>query len=740
MVPTALRANQLATPPAATASAPALRLDCPAWASLHLAVLAALGLAAPATRADGTDLEPVVIVVGDRMRLDTIPGSADVLDHEILVESRVLTINEALRKVPGLLARDEEGMGLRPNIGVRGLNPTRSSKVLLLEDGIPLAYAPYGDNASYYHPPVERFDRIEVLKGSGQILFGPHTVGAVINYITPPVPDEATGRLVAAVGSKDYREVHAQFGDRYGDTGFVAHGTYKQADGARENMNFEVADLNLKVVHELSERQAVTLRGSWYDESSQVTYSGLTLAEWRDDPFQNPFRNDHMYAQRWGTSATHRLELNPAVTFTTNAYYTYFNRDWWRQASNSSQRPNDSSDPACGGMANLLTTCGNEGRLRQYWTAGLEPRVQVQHGLFGVDNVTEAGVRYHYEDQYRVQANGDTPRSRQPGTGVNAGIKEDSDRNVEAMSGFVQNRFDFERWSLTPGVRFESVDYERTNNQTGAVGRSSVDEVIPGLGVTVDVGGATVLFAGVHRGFAPPGVADVVTSTGGSVDLDAELSWNYELGVRGTPRDGLSYEATLFRMDFENQIVPASVAGGSGATLTSAGETLQQGLELAAQASSTAFAEWPVEAFGRVSYTWLADAEYVGERYSSIPGFSQVRVTGNRLPYAPEHLLVGTVGVRAPFGLEVALEGVYTSAAYTDDLNTVDVVANGQRGRIPGYTVWNLTANYTLSAGCDCTLYATAKNLGDKLYVADMSRGLIPGMPRVVQAGFELRF
>jgi Fe(3+) dicitrate transport protein len=109
------------------------------------------------------------------------------------------------------------------------------------------------------------------------------------------------------------------------------------------------------------------------------------------------------------------------------------------------------------------------------------------------------------------------------------------------------------------------------------------------------------------------------------------------------------------------------------------------------------------------------------------------------LPYTPEHLLSATVGARLPFGLELALEGVYTSAAYTDDLNTVAIVENGQRGEMPGYTVWNLTANYTLEA-CECKVFAAAKNLTDKLYVADMSRGLVPGMPRIVQAGFEFNF
>jgi len=703
------------------------------------ALLASAGAISQEQDSASGELEPVVIVIGERIQLDKIPGSGTVLDQSLLEESHVFTVNEALRKVPGVFTRDEEGFGLRPNIGIRGLNPTRSTKVLLLEDGIPLAFAPYGDNASYYHPPVERFERIEVLKGSGQIAFGPHTVGAVINYITPPVPAESEGSLAASFGNEDFREVHGSYGDAYGDTGFIAHGTYKETDGARENMNFRIYDLNLKVVHELTERQALTFRSSYYDEESQVTYSGLTLAEWQDDPRQNPFENDYMYAYRWSTSATHRFELNPATTFLTNAYYTYFNRDWWRQASNSNQRPNDRSDPACGGMANLDTTCGNEGRVRQYWTAGVEPRVTVEHGLFGVDNVTEAGMRYHHEDQYRVQANGDRPDSREPGTGPNAGIKEDSDRTVTAISGFVQNRFDFGRWTVTPGVRFESVDYERIDNLLGTRGETSIDQWIPGLGATVEAVPGTVVFAGVHRGFAPPGVADIVTAQGGSVDLDAELSWNYELGLRSTPVDGVSLEANLFRMDFENQIVPASVAGGSGATLTSAGETLQQGFEFAGEVQSNAFVEWPVDVFARLSYTWLADAEYEGERYSSIPGFTTVRVTGNRLPYAPEHLLAGTVGVRTTFGLSMELEGVYTSSAYTDDLNTVDIVANGQRGEIAGYTVWNLAVNYGLQA-CDCRLFVTAKNLTDELYIADMSRGLIPGMPRLVQGGFELRF
>ena len=571
----------------------------------------------PATDAE---LEPVIVVIGKRSNLDTIPGSGMVLDQSVLEESHVFSVNEALRKVPGVFARDEEGFGLRPNLGIRGLNPTRSAKLLMLEDGIPLAYAPYGDNASYYHPPVNRFERIEVLKGSSQIMFGPQTLGGLVNYITPGVPAGLEGSLGATLGSEDYLEFHGQVGDTIGQTGYLLDGTWKESDGTRENMHFEVGDVFLKVVQQLTDRQALTLRGSYYDEDSQVTYSGLTLAEWEDDPRSNPFKNDYMYATHWGTSATHQFDVNDGARLLTSAYYTYFNRDWWRQSSNSGQRPNDSSDPACGGLANLDTTCGNEGRLRQYWTAGIEPRLNLEHTLFGVENVLDTGLRYHQEQQFRVQANGDTPDARQPGTGRNGGIKEDSDREVTAWSGFVQNRFDLGRWTVTPGLRFEHVDYLRVDNLLDSRGTASVDEWIPGIGATFEAVPGTTVFAGVHRGFSPPGVADIITPTGGTVDLDPEYSWNYELGIRSDVRSGLYAEATLFRLDFENQIVPASVAGGTGAGLTSAGQTLQDGLEVAGNIESNGFVDWPVDVFGRLSWTWLWTAEYVGDRYSTVPG------------------------------------------------------------------------------------------------------------------------
>ncbi len=114
------------------------------------------------TRSEEDSLRvPTVEVIGiSSHALDHIPGSGRVVTKESIQDNRRFTINEALREVPGVHVRDEEGFGLRPNIGVRGLNPTRSSKIHIMEDGVPIMIMPYGDYVIVLSPAVPvRSDR-----------------------------------------------------------------------------------------------------------------------------------------------------------------------------------------------------------------------------------------------------------------------------------------------------------------------------------------------------------------------------------------------------------------------------------------------------------------------------------------------------------------------------------------------------------------------------------------------------
>lgn len=672
-------------------------------------------------------------LAGSEEMLRRTPGSFDVLTSDALAAAHVFTTSEALRKVPGVTVRDEEGLGLRPNIGMRGLNPTRSSKVLLLEDGVPTAFAPYGDNATYYHPPIERFDRIEVLKGSSQIAHGPVTLGGVINYITPDAPVRPSATVDVTGGNRAYANVGGSFGGRWSQTGLFAQAVRKESDGARDNTHSALHDIMGKVTQNVGATQQISGRASYYAEDSQVTYSGLREAEYAASPRMNPFANDHFDGGRFGSSGTYRALAWSRVAFTTTVYGSRFSRDWWRQSSNSGQRPNDSTDPQCGGMANLGTTCGNEGRLRNYWHAGAETRGRAAYRA-GTAQETDFGLRFHAENQDRRQENGDTPTAR------SGRLVEDNERTTDAFSAFVQHRVLAGAWTITPGVRLERIDYGRTNRLTGVSGRTELTEWVPGLGVSYGPTSETSIFGGVHRGFAPPRAEDIINNTtGGTLDLDPERSWNYELGARTRLGRAVRLDAALFRLDYENQVVPASLAGGVGATLTNGGETLHQGVEVGADGDWRIPRAQAHTLYGRAAYSWLPVAKFTGTRTSNVPGFAATSISGNRLPYAPESTVSLTLGYRHDVGLDLQVEAQHVGDQYGDDLNTVAGTADGQRGLVPAYTYWNLAASWRVP-GMAGSIFVAVKNLANATFIVDRARGILPGHPRLVHVGTSWRF
>lgn len=674
-------------------------------------------------------------LVGSFESLSEVPGSIDRIDFKTLDSARVFNFSEALRKIPGVNVRDEEGFGLRPNIGIRGTNPTRSTKVLLLEDGVPLAYAPYGDNASYYHPPIERYESIEVQKGSSQIAYGPQTIAGVVNYLTPNPTTRPTFSLLFAGGGSKYFNGSFSGSGTIGKTGIFAHFTRKQGDGTRENTHSKLNDITAKIVQTISDRNALTFKFSYFGEDSNVTYSGSTTSEYAANPRANPFKNDLFYGDRFGFTASYTNIISSKASVTTNAYVNNFSRDWWRQSSNSSQRPNRLNvDADCRSMADLNTTCGNEGRLRKYGTFGIEPRFDMSYNAASAfRGEIKAGLRLHFEKQKRRQLNGDLPTSR---IGTPAEINL---RSNFAQSGFFQHRFIFGDWAITPGIRLERIEIDRENHLVTPIarGRTTINAVIPGIGLAFSGLPKTTVFAGAHRGFSPPRAEDIISNSGGVVDLDAEKSWNYELGFRSALVTGLQFEATAFRLDYENQIVAASLAGGVGSLLTNGGKTLQQGFEFSALAESGTILHSRHNIYFRGAFTFLPTAKFAGVRFSSVT--PTISVTDNRLPYTPQTLATYSVGYSHTKGLNVFVENVFIGSQFADDLNTVVGTANGQRGLIAKQNYWNATANYTVERW-KTTFFVTVKNLSDAINIVDRSRGILPSRGRNAQAGVKINF
>jgi Fe(3+) dicitrate transport protein len=672
-------------------------------------------------------------VVGRAERLPVIGGSADVIGEEALTRSHVFTANEALRRVPGLQVRDEEGFGLRPNIGLRGLNPTRTTKITLLEDGLPLAYSPYGDNASYYHPPIERFAALEVLKGAHSLFFGPQTIGGVINYLTPDAPTTPGGFVQLSAGSRSYFNAHL----RAGGHGALVDYTRKQGDGARDNLEHVVDDWNAKYTVRFGGRHTLTLRGNLYTEDSTVTYSGLTLAEFdRLGARYNPFKNDAFDIRRTGLSITHRARLVADAEVTTSLYHADFERDWWRQSSNSQDGQHGAGAVVSvidGVSATFLQHrlagrrvdpdtqfASTQGRLRAYETTGIDSRLTLPTAA----GELQAGVKLHHEEQDRQQINGSAPTAR---SGARV---EDNARETVAWSAFAAHRFTLGNFTLTPVTRYEAMEFERLNRLSRLGGRATLDRVLPGFGATWQSREHTTVFASVHRGFAPPRVEDLVGGNGTATDVGAETSLNSELGVRFNSSTGVGVQAAVFRHDFDNLIAVGSIAGGS--TPLSEGEALFEGLEF----SGTALLPGGFRL--RLAYTNLFTARQetpfvnVATRLP-IPGSA----AGLRQPYAPRNTLTAALGFAAG-RFDGEIEAHHLGAQVTDFANTLTPAADGQRGRMASSTVWNASLNVRLTDALG--LFVTVKNLADLTYVVDRTRGIQAGQPRLAHAGARFTF
>ncbi|OZA36314.1 MAG: TonB-dependent siderophore receptor, partial [Hydrogenophilales bacterium 17-64-34] len=247
-----------------------------------------------------------------------------------------------------------------------------------------------------------------------------------------------------------------------------------------------------------------------------------------------------------------------------------------------------------------------------------------------------------------------------------------------------------------------------------------------GIGATWQLAPQAQLFAGAFKGFSPAMVATAISGSGVDQQLDAERSTNFEIGVRGAS-GRLTYEATAFRMDFANQIIPQSESGGVGATATNAGETLNQGLEGAL--GYKIGGGWSVDG----NATWVPTA-----KFNSTKIVGGIDRNGNRLPYAPE--LTANLAVSyATGGLRTSLGAYHVSSQFVDPENTVAQSTDGRRGEVPAYTTLDLNVRYAIDK--QLSVFGTVRNLTDKKYIASRNPdGIFPGVERNVEVGASYKF
>lgn len=769
--------------PLALLRAQGLRATAAACGLLCLHLAAAAQTAAPASS------RPTITITGALPNaLEAVPGSSSVVSARQLEAERPYTVREALQGVPGLHVVGEDAFGLNLNIGLRGLNPRRSSRTLLLEDGMPIQLAPYADPTTHYHTPMERVSRIEVIKGSGQIVHGPQTVGGVINFVTRAVPTQGfAGDADLSLGNRDFRRVSANVGSGNGQLGWLLSASRKQGDGSRTGAEHSVTDISGKLEVQLNAQHALRAKLGWFEESSGFGEGGLDQARFDRNPYANPFRNDRFELERSAAQLVHSWTPSADLRLATQLYHHKVDRASYRQLDSVAEfegveddngvlvaeielgslrsRAPDSGPrlAACringaaityavpNGWEERASQCGNQMRPRQYTVYGVEPRLELTHMAFGLRSELVAGLRLHREDVVRKRFNGITPTARENSEGTY--FRDQFEIQTDATAAYVQNTFIGSNWSVTPGLRYESYRLRNTvvlarEDRPANNGRSvssRTNKVLPGLGVTYFGLPGTTLFAGIHRGIAPPRPdANLSPLDSNFRAVAPEISTNMELGLRSSPAKGVQLEATLFEIDFKNQIVPG-YAVGSGQTFSNAGKTVNRGLEVAGRVDLGTMQGSPHNPYLSASWTHVNKASFQGRLL--VPQFEPgetetdvfVDVNGRRLPYAPKNLVSLSLGFEHAAGWDARLGITHVGEQFSDALNTVAPDPTGQSGRIPAYTLLNAAVNYSIKP-MGATVYLSVTNLTDKAYLVSRVNGAFAGVPRQVVAGARFKF
>ncbi|PXX93482.1 Fe3+-dicitrate receptor [Marinobacter vulgaris] len=722
--------------------------------SRNLLALAVISASVPAM-AQEQSLDELVII-GDEASASALPGSAHVVSDEELDTMKYTDVHQVARQVPGVYFQEEDGYGLRPNIGIRGSGSGRSGKVTLMEDGVLMAPAPYAAPAAYYFPSFGRMSGVEVLKGPDLLRYGPQTVGGAINFRSTPIPQEASGNVTTEIAEDSSKRIHAWYGASREQVGFVVETHQQETDGFKDIRDSDretgfdkqdfVAKLRLNSPLSADVYHQLDLKVDYSEELSNETYLGLTDEDFDADPNQRYFASerDNMDTKRNGYMARHLVELNNDVSLTTTAYRNEFERNWYKAAGLGSLIDDANAGDVTAraklrGETNLEFDIKNNNR--EYVSQGLDFKADWNTELAGMSHGITFGTRYHEDEVDRFQpvdtyeqvvSNGRPTLAFQSST-LDTGISSSNNRieEAEAWSSFIADRIDVnDRLTVTTLLRYE--DIETTETRYSDQARTTVDrernndtsEWLPGVGATYDLDGGITLLGGVHRGMAP-------ASPGSKDNVEPEISVNYELGARFS-RGATRAELIGFYSDYSNTVENCSVATPCSNDATagsfSQGESRVQGIEalIGHEFTLANGLSVPVEA----NWTFTD-----GEITETADDGSVLK--GDNLTYLPEHVANLRAGLRQGDQWDV-----YANVGFVDSMcidNTCERGDDNTFSETESLTVVDLSGSYALTS--NARMFAKVANVfDDQKIVARSPDGARPNLPRTGYVGVSVDF
>lgn len=702
-------------------------------------------------------------ILGSKQELSKSAGSVTLIGELELEKFEYDDIARILATVPGVNIRQEDGYGLRPNIGFRGVTPERSKKINIMEDGLLISPAPYSAPAAYYFPNTSRMTAVEVTKGPSTIKYGPNTVAGALNLVTRQVPVGKEGGLDIGFGSDGYGKVHAYFGDNIGDFGYLIEGIHLRADGFKEidgggETGFEKSDFMAKFNYQLdgdNYEQIIELKLSYAEETSDETYLGLTDEDFAQSPYRR-YAASQLAVIEWEheqVQFTHHIEFE-AFSATTKVYRNNFERAWFKvNGFTSSQGGNiptlqqvlTNPDDELNQVYYQVLTGQTDSTLREiivlgtndreYYSQGVQIDLEWNVSLFGLAHQLEGGIRFHEDEIERnhIEDNFLIRSGNLQSTGEATVATATNTEQSDAISVYLQDTVEFGDLAVTAGVRGELID-NHFENRAPERGQDFQDKTtrlwLPSLSAYYGLNDNSGIFGGVHQGFVP-------TSPIQAVDIKIEKSVNYELGWRYA-QNGSKAELVGFFSDYSNLKESCSISAGCDTDLEfNAGAVDIYGLEASFNDSYEVNKKYSVPL--SIVYTHT-QSEFKETFYSDFEQWGFVNA-GDTVPYLAENMLTISIGLAAG-DWQVSMLMNYTDempesaqTALTGDVRDSTLAGLST----DSVTVVDMSGSYELNS--DSQIYVKLDNIFDSTdIVSRRPFGARPSKPRQAFVGYKYRF
>jgi Fe(3+) dicitrate transport protein len=661
------------------------------------------------THADkgATFFEEEITIVGERQLGEQVAGSAHYVSAEQIEQLGHNDIQRIIRQIPGVSVQIEDGYGLRPNISIRGVATERSGRITLLEDNVLIAPAPYSAPSAYYFPTIGRMSAIEVLKGPAAITQGPYTIGGALNMISVPIPEVASGKVTLEAGEDSTYRLHAHYGART-DSGFgyLVETHQWQSDGFQSidrggDTGLDVEDYTLKLSYAPdTSNHRVELKLQYAEQDSDQTYLGLTDGDFKDDAFRRYGLSalDNIATQHEQVILRYEWDISDRLSFNATAYNNTHERSWFKtegidfdgsadaesfsrtswfdvvQAINSGESLGGlDSDQLQGILDGDIDTPAGSLQLRandrEYFSRGIQLGLDWTVLTGDWSHSINVGLRMHEDEEDRLQRNSSYSQVSGQLVRDDIGLLGNAGNRVQeaqALAIHIYDRIEIGSWTLTPGLRYEDIEQDRTRweirpgNTLDPASRSAdnlrdtrsndTSVWLPGMGVIYSFNDEFSLFAGIHKGFTAPSNAPGV---------DEEEAINYELGLRFNDRN-LRMEAAYFLSDYDNLLGECTASSGSDCEIGDAfnGDAVTvQGFEmlLGSNLNPRGQIAMPLE----IAYTYI-DSKFDSD-IASTDFFGDVS-KGDPIPYIPENQL------NVSLGLVGSEWDVYLAANYVDEV------------------------------------------------------------------------